>query len=249
VKKTLFLSLSVLTISVLTISLISINSEIPQAFAKAPEKCTPWPECKQGSEDDDPPPPPPPTSNSATIELIDCDGDGADQWLPGSVTYRVVNKSGEKQATIDAVTDGILEWNIAGSPYSLEQAEDNDQAQITVNVYKKITPGYILGFAEVCSNTGSNIGGSVSISLGIKGLSTDGVKNLAAHEVGHGLGLGHTINFNGDLMAPSLDAKERKNLICPSNLNVGGLSVITPDVDPDTGALTFSVDPWVQLVC
>ena len=236
------MTVAVLTISILSMALFSFNSEIPQAFAK---KCEPMPDCKKGGSED--PPTDPPSSKSAKIELIDCDNNGRpDKWPDGDITYFVSNNSNEKQATIDAVIAGVEQWNnIIGkndpdSPYLLKSVGTVEDAQITVNVFKKITPGYILGFAEVCSDDVSNIGVHVSISVGIKGLSADGVKNLVAHEVGHGLGLGHTLDNNSDLMASSLDAKERKNLICPSNLNVEALSA---DESP------YMVNEWEILNC
>jgi len=80
---------------------------------------------------------------------------------------------------------------------------------------------------------------SVDISLGVKGLSSNGVQNLAAHEVGHGLGLLHA-DLNKDLMGPSLDAKERKNATCPSNLDIGGIAAT---VNP------YTVAVWQELGC
>jgi hypothetical protein len=239
------MTVTVLTISILSMALFAYSIDSQQAFAKPPGACDPWPECnKDGGED----PPPDPPSSDATIELIDCDGNGdADKW-GSDITYRVINRSGEKQSTIDAVITGVEEWNaikgqnIPDSPYSLNQVAASDNtAEITIEVFKKITPGYILGFAQVCDpSNGLRVGQKVDISLGIKGLSIDGIKNLAAHEVGHGLGLGHTLDNNDDLMAPSLDAKERKNLICPSNLNVEAFSETS---------LTYMVIDWETLIC
>jgi len=246
VHKTIILT--AFTISILTMALFSLNAEIQQAFAKPPGACEPWPDCKKDGGED---PPPDPPSESATIELIDCDGnEKADKWEKEQITYRVINRSGEKQATIQSVIDGAEQWNdVKGqnnpdSPYTLVMVSSSDEtADITIEVFKKITPGFILGFAQVCPDSANPeiaIGQKVDISLGIKGLKINGVKNLAAHEVGHGLGLGHTIDKNNDLMAPSLDAKERKSLVCPSNLDIEALSAET---------LSYTVNGWNELNC
>jgi len=240
------MTVTVLTISILSMALFAYSIDFQEAFAKPPGACDPWPECNKDGGEEDPPTDPP--SSDATIELIDCDGNGAaDKW-GSDITYRVINRSGEKQSTIDAVIAGVEEWNAVkgqnnpDSPYTLNQVAASDNtADITIEVFKKITPGYILGFAQVCDPAnGFMVGQKVDISLGIKGLKMDGIKNLAAHEVGHGLGLGHTLDHSDDLMAPSLDAKERKNLICPSNLNVEAFSETS---------LTYMVTDWETLNC
>jgi hypothetical protein len=51
--------------------------------------------------------------------------------------------------------------------------------------------------------------------------------------------LGHA-DKNADLMGPSLDSTERKNLTCPSNLDLKGLT------EAGTSA---SVDNWQLLSC
>ena len=239
------LTTSFLVISILSLAIISYNDDFSQAFAHHKPGHGGGP--PNGGEE----PPEEPPADSATIELVDCDGDKkGDKWSKGEITYRVINRSGEKQATIQAVIDGVEEWDVVkgqtkpDSPYSLKKVDDEDEsAQITIKVFKKIIPGFILGFAQVCpddDNPEIAIGQKVNISLGIKGLSTNGVKNLGAHEVGHALGLGHTINFDIDLMASSLDAKERKKLICPSNLNIQALT---------ESGLTYTVKSWDELTC
>jgi len=201
----------------------------------------------------------PPTQTSATIQLITCNDGNAAKWtgsgpqdlnndgLKDVVTYRIINSAGAKQNVINAVTTGIEEWdavkgqNTPDSPYDLVQVPAvDDSADVTIKVFFKIIPGFILGFADVnCDNQAAGIE-PVDISLGIKGLKIGGVKNLSAHEFGHALGLGHTIDNDDDLMGPSLDAEERKKLVCPSNLDIEGLTA--------TGS-QHTVDPWTLLIC
>ena len=97
-------------------------------------------------------------------------------------------------------------------------------------------------FAENTSSTWLNLKDMRCFKkkVGVKGLKTGGVKNLAAHEMGHSIGLGHTIDKNEDLMGPSLDASERKNLTCPSNLDKDALKASGAD---------HTVSDWQLLVC
>ena len=187
---------------------------------------------------------------SSTIELIQCDneGGGAAKWIDPTVTYAIDNRAGLSSTVINAVNAGVQEWNTVGTlngvvvPYTLVRDDtllsdaDPNTPDVTISVFNKITPGYILGASFVtCPNTTTGIVPH-EIWLGVKGLKTNGVKNLAAHEMGHSIGLGHTTNNNNDLMGPSLDSTERSNLTCPSDLDVGALSLSesgTSYTDPD----------------
>jgi len=222
-KKTV-LGLTVVTVSILALSVFA-SAEIPQAFAHH----RPWHDNGPSSE--------PSGEIEASIKLITCDGAIA-KWDSNTVSYKIINKAGLKQSEIDAVEAGVLDWNDASSSVTL--VVTSSDADITISVYKKITPGYILGFAVVtCDNDTDKIE-SVEISLGVKGLSSNGVQNLAAHEVGHGLGLGHA-DLNKDLMGPSLDAKERKKATCPSNLDIGGILETTDN--------PYEVTDWQEIFC
>jgi hypothetical protein len=179
-------------------------------------------------------PPSPPAEGNVFIDLINCDDNSIAKWNGSStLTFRIDNASGAGNGVIQAVRDGTLRWNAVPNPYSL--AETTGSADIVISVYNKVVPGYILGFAAVTCTSGSTGIESVEIALGVKGLSVTGVENLTAHEVGHGLGLGHTDSLAesmGDLMGAGFEQREEgKQKFCPSNL--------------DTGGLTSSADPYV----
>ena len=181
---------------------------------------------------------------TASIQLLQCEDGTTSKWrdsdspdgLKDIVTYKIVNVAGVKENTVTAVRNGIEEWNTVQSTYTL--VETAGTADITINLYFKVTPGYILGYAAVdCPSNGSI--SSVEVVLGVKGLRNTGARNLAAHEVGHALGLGHA-DYDGDLMYASFDTQERKNTFCPSNLDAEALPI------EDS---THTVTNWQRLTC
>ncbi len=225
----------------ITLMLIfSATVNLQQASAKPPNACDPWPQCKKGGGNGD--------DLNGSIDLIVC-GDGSlAKWREGAelqsvVTYNITaNLPGLKNNVVPAVVAGVEEWTITGeadtdSPYTLQRVFVGN-ADVSIRLVKTIAPGTILGFADVdCPGPGGIQG--VEIVLGIKGLKVNGIKNLAAHEFGHALGDGHS-DRNDDLMGPSLDQTERKNLLCISNLDMEAL------VHPTT---PYTVTDWTKLNC
>ncbi len=183
---------------------------------------------------------------SGSINLLSCNGTAA-TWRHSPVTVRIDNVAGVGSSVVSAAAAAITEWNNALSNagftgFSLSQVSSGS-ADIVIQLYFKIVPGYILGATSI-SCGGDNLS-SASIQLGVKGLSLMGVKNVAAHELGHALGLGHAIP-SGDLMYASFDQTERKNLVCPSNLDAGGIQLSS---NFPSATLSFSVITWQVLSC
>ena len=177
------------------------------------------------------------TGGAANIDLVQCDAGGAAKWKDPAVSYKIDNVAGVTADVINAIDKGVQEWNNIGGPYTLTRDDSAPNPDVTIKVFFKITPGYILGASFVtCPDTSTGIIPH-EIWLGVKGLKLNGVQTLAAHEAGHSVGLGHA-DKNADLMGPSLDSTERRNVTCPSNLDKGALSA--------TGTY-YSVTEWQLL--
>jgi len=233
------IALSVTTLSVLllmTVTLVQVG-QIPSALAHHSAGHTGGPPDGGGGGG----------PISSTIELIQCESGGAAKWNKETVTYAIDNRAGLSSTVINAVNTGIQEWNTVDTsglsvdvPYTLVRDDDANTPDVTILVFNKITPGYILGASFVtCPDAATGIIPH-EIWLGVKGLKTNGVKNLAAHEMGHSIGLGHTTNNDNDLMGPSLDSSERSNLTCPSDLDVGALSA---------SGTSYTDSDWQILLC
>jgi predicted Zn-dependent protease len=178
-------------------------------------------------------------TTSHSIDLITCqDGEVAKWKGNNTVKYKIDNVADLRSKVEDAVRTGIEEWNTVQSVYDLRETRDND-ADITISLYDKIIPKFVLGATHVDCASAENGIQKATIVLGLRGLSITGVKNVAAHEMGHALGLGHS-NTKTDLVYFSFDDKERKSVFCPSNLDVKALSAESTPYEAPT---------WTRLDC
>lgn len=139
------------------------------------------------------------------------------------LTYRIIGGSSTAQRAVHTAVD---DWtsSFKGLKFTELQSSDNSAADITIKFNSKSsqakTPeeikspdnGIILqAIAPGASKIKYNQNGLITdviitISKSAFGdkLSSDMTKQIAKHELGHALGLGHA-NFNGDLMSPTLN--------------------------------------------
>jgi matrixin len=162
--------------------------------------------------------------NSRSIDLITCDNGDIAKWNKSTLKYFIDNSANAKPAVVDAIRNGVEEWNNIGqSEYTLSETTTKSKADVTINTVLRISPRFVLGATDV--SCASDVRGIMHATMFVrtKGLSPTIIQNIAAHETGHALGLGHS-ELNQDLMFPSFDRQEVVNLVCPSNLDAGGLS-------------------------
>jgi Matrixin len=123
----------------------------------------------------------------------------------GILTYRIDDDDISKNEKT-VVQDAVEEWDTKIDPLELDEAPDNSVITIEFedgNDDSEDEEGDIAGETLTSYNENGFIGNvKITINKGIQGydFDTKTIGQIAKHEMGHALGLGHA-NFDGNLMA------------------------------------------------
>ena len=150
--------------------------------------------------------------------------------LDGKLSYKIIggDTTGQK-----AVKNAVDKWNSKLTGISLIEASDNENADITINFQKdaiatNVATGSLEGRNIRAVTAGQSVNNfdangllvnsviTISRSAFDNTLSSNKIEQIAMHELGHALGLGHA-NFNGDLMSAVITG--RKKVISSCDLN------------------------------
>ena len=193
-----------------------------------------------------------------------CGPDGFDKWrnpdgsLKSTVTFRIVETGGASNSFVQAVKAGLKEWS--GFVYNIQEVGSNEDVSVRIKDTSGVGPfpprarvaGFVSGDSDCSGDNPRKTHAELLLAKQSHFMRNSiGTQNLAAHEMGHALGLGpRHATTSGDVMrtietftADELNRHYRQfleRIICPSNLDVGGL---TAEVDP------FSVNTWRELNC
>jgi predicted Zn-dependent protease len=200
-------------------------------------------------------------AQEAGIRLLNQCANGAyPQWLDedgapkDTVTYKLIVKSPNiRESQINAVREGIERWD--GFVYNIEEVGADEDADIVVTlaIRAKLEAPEVAGNAggvgrisswvetgDTCTATAGEVILSMKSASAARS-DTTALANLAEHEFGHALNLGHS-NYEQDIMFTRRGPNPlwAQVDICPSNLDVEAL---TAQESP------YFVEDWEELNC
>ncbi len=171
-------------------------------------------------------------------------------WNKSEVTVLIKAGKGVTPQAVNDVEVAIKDWDdvlskIKGAPrLSLVDGVKVKSADIVIHM--KVGGGTVLGYAlSKTVNPFSCVLKSVNIQLSGKvfgeRFSSNGTQNVARHELGHALGLGHSSDSN-DLMYPTLDFSEITGVdeVLISDCDKEGIAEIYP-LPPDCN-IPYSIE-------
>jgi hypothetical protein len=183
-------------------------------------------------------------AQEAEIILYQCNNEMNAHWLDedgtlkDTITYKIiVTKPSILESQIDIVREGIERWD--GFVYNIEEVSANEDADIEVTLFigaQSFGRGGVFTYSPDdtrCTVYSGFIYMGMERTLASQS-DTTALENLAMHEMGHALGLGHT-NYEQDIMFT-----RRAGEYCPSNLNIDGLTAEES---------RYSVEDWEELNC
>lgn len=150
-----------------------------------------------------------------------------------------INTSPSLQAYVGYVQTALDDWSSAlkdisnnSKAFNFTIVDEKNDADIQIYVYS-VAPEdqQLLGLTTYFDHNGDSIFYKVVIEIYVSDISGDEIDfmNIARHEIGHALGLGHEITGEFDLMDPTYSVSRINTLIYPSTLDLKALLYIYYD--------------------
>jgi predicted Zn-dependent protease len=150
--------------------------------------------------------------------------------LDGKLSFKIIGGDTTAQK---AVKNAVDKWNSKLTGISLIEASENENADIIINfkqdaIATNVDTVSLEGRNIRAATAGQSVNNfdsngllvnsiiTISRSAFDNTLSSNKIEQIALHELGHALGLGHA-NFNGDLMSAVITGRKKVISSCDSN--------------------------------